>query len=452
VAREIRVAASAITERLRRVLVRPETAVFVGLLAVYAATTNTRGLYHASLHQGVVKALVEQGTLYLRDYDPREPLGGDVFIHDGHVYANKQPGSFVLGAAVYWVVRLFGVTYDRDFYLTAALVGVFTSGLLTALTALAVYRMARERASPTWAAGAALAFGLGSSALPYAGSLHHDVVATACLAFAWIARRWALLAGAFLGLALTCSLLPAAMVVAMAVVHAIAPLGNAATGAPFRETSSLSPLFRRSMRIAGGIAIGVAPLLLANWLSFGAPWRMPLLTGGMWPESSPRFDPPRATGLLVMYARLLLWYAPIMLVGWAGLIRGAIRRAGERGAAHADALENRRLLAIVAAQLVFVISLGTDGACQYGPRLLLPTMPFACLGLLTFAGRSWSRAAAGALVAVGVVSFVINLVGALYGTMFCDVTHSAFLHYADAIRHRVFFSFPLLGIEGQAPY
>ena len=62
------------------------------------------------------------------------------------------------------------------------------------------------------------------------------------------------------------------------------------------------------------------------------------------------------------------------------------------------------------------------------------------------------RVAAGALVAVGAASFVINLVGALYGTMFCDVTHYAFLHYADAIRHRHFFSFPLLGIEGQAPY
>ena len=130
---------------------------------------------------------------------------------------------------------------------------------------------------------------------------------------------------------------------------------------------------------------------------------------------------------------------------------GAVSRVGRAGTIAARR-ENATLLAIVVAQLAFVISLGTDGACQYGPRLLLPTMPFACLGLTTFAGRSWSRAAAAALVVVGAASAVINLVGALYGTMFCDVTHYAFLHYADAIRHRVFFSFPLLGIEGQAPY
>ena len=129
---------------LRRWLARPEIAILLGLLAVYAATTNTRGLYHASLHQGVVKALVENDTLYIRDYDPRVPLGGDVFIHDGHVYANKQPGSFFLGAVAYWLLRQSGVTYDGDFYLTAALVGVFTSGVLTTLTAVAVYRFARR--------------------------------------------------------------------------------------------------------------------------------------------------------------------------------------------------------------------------------------------------------------------------------------------------------------------
>jgi hypothetical protein len=428
------------------------TALLIGLLAVYAATTNTRGLYHASLHQGVVQALVEHGTLYIRDYDPDVPLGGDVFIHDGHVYANKQPGSFLLGAAVYWVLRHAGVEYDRDFYLTAALVGVLTSGLLTALSAVLVHRLARRRASAGWALGTALAFGLGSTAFPYAGALHHDVMATACLVGAYAARRRVLVAGALLGLALTSSLLPAAMVAVMSALLAAVP-------AEGRET----PIVRRAGTLALGLVIGIAPLLLCNWISLGAPWRMPLTTGGMWPESSPRFDPPRAIRLLAMYVKLLLWYAPIALAGWVGLVWGAARGRSETTGAEtsstpaaplvaATVRENRLLLAIVAAQLLFVISLGTDGACQYGPRLLLPTMPFACLGLTTFAGVSWSRAAAAALIAIGVASFVVNLVGSLYGTMFCDVNHYAFLHYADAIRHRVYFSFPLLAIEGQEPY
>ncbi len=428
--------ASSWSHRARHWLARPETALLLGLLAVYAATTNTRGLYHASLHQGVVKALVENRTLYIRDYDPSVPLGGDVFIRDGHVYANKQPGSFLLGAAVYQVLHLVGLSYDRDFYLTAALVGVLTSGLLTALTAVLLYRLARARAPAGWAVGAALAFGLGSSAFPYAGALHHDVVATACLVGAYTARRRLLLAGALLGSAATSSMLPLPMVAVMAVLLSI-PLAG--------ELPGRASYLRRAASIGLGILIGALPLLLCNWLSLGAPWRMPLTSGGLWPESSPRFDPVRAVGLLAMYGKLLLWYAPIALAGWVGLAWGALRPGAARR-------ENATLLAIVVAQLAFVISLGTDGSCQYGPRLLLPTMPFACLGLTTFAGRSWSRAAAGALVVVGAASAVINLVGALYGTMFCDVTHYAFLHYADAIRHRVFFSFPLLGIEGQAPY
>jgi hypothetical protein len=433
------------------------------------------------LHQGVVQALVEKGTLYIRDYDPRVPLGGDVFIHDGHVYANKQPGSFLLGAAVYWVLRSAGIDYDRNFYLTAALVGVLTSGLLTATTAVLVYRLARRRAPEGWAVGAALAFGLGSSAFPYAGALHHDVMATSCLVGAYAVRRRALLAGALLGLAITSSLLPAAMVVMMAALFAIDSAPRAAEVGEAREASQVL-LARRAGAIALGIVVGAAPLLLCNWLALGAPWRMPFITGGMWPESSPRFDPQRAIGLLAMYAKLLVWYAPIVVMGWVGLAWGAIERrpgggtpaastatnANAAAPASDTARENRVLLAIVAAQLLFVISLGTDGACQYGPRLLLPTMPFACLGLTVFAARgapgplggagvasppvSRSRAVIGALIAIGIASFVINLVGALYGTMFCDVTQHAFLEYADAIRHRHFFSFPLLGIEGQAPY
>jgi hypothetical protein len=195
---------------------------------------------------------------------------------------------------------------------------------------------------------------------------------------------------------------------------------------------------------------------------------MPLVAGGMWPESSPRFDPARAIRLLGMYAKLLLWYTPIALAGWIGLAWESVRaRAAQPEALLASTphptpsiaptsiaarRESAMLLAIVGAQLLFVISLGTDGACQYGPRLLLPTMPFACLGLTAFAGRAWSRAAARVLFVVGAASIVINLVGALYGTMFCDVGQYAFLEYADAIRHRHFFSFPLIGIEGVAPY
>ena len=98
-----------------------------------------------------------------------------------------------------------------------------------------------------------------------------------------------------------------------------------------------------------------------------------------------------------------------------------------------------------------MLSLATDGACQYGPRYLLPAMPFLCLGLLGFTGRGWSSVAAGALLVVGVESAIVNPTGALYGTMYCDPAYG-FLRYLDAIRRDIFFSYPLLGIEGQLPY
>ena len=52
---------------------------------------------------------------------------------------------------------------------------------------------------------------------------------------------------------------------------------------------------------------------------------------------------------------------------------------------------------------------------------------------------------------VGVESVVINFVGALYGTMYCDPAYG-FLRYLDAIRQHVFFSYPLLGIDGRLPF
>lgn len=75
----------------RRWWARPETAIFCGLLAVYGAATNTRGLYHFDLQMAVVEALVEHGRLSIRDDTPGEPLGVDRFLYEGRVYARRNP-------------------------------------------------------------------------------------------------------------------------------------------------------------------------------------------------------------------------------------------------------------------------------------------------------------------------------------------------------------------------
>ena len=292
---------------------RPETAIFCGLLVVYGATINTRGHYHFALHNEVVQALVERHTLSIPDREPGA-LGVDTFQYEGHVYVRRHPGAFLLGAAVYRALSWCGITFAEDYYLAAALVALFTSGVLTAATAVLVYRIALARGSPlAWATGVALAFGLGSTALPYTGTLHHDVTATAPLVAAFAFRRRPFVAAILLGSSATASMLPIWMFAVLLAWMLFAP--SAGGGA----------WHRRAALIAAGLVLGSAPMLISDWATFGAPWRTPLTVVGVWDDNQPRIDPAMAWKMLRLYSTRLALYAPIALAGLVGLVIAALR-------------------------------------------------------------------------------------------------------------------------------
>jgi hypothetical protein len=100
------------------------------------------------------------------------------------------------------------------------------------------------------------------------------------------------------------------------------------------------------------------------------------------------------------------------------------------------------LLALAA----YILNIDADGTCQYGPRYLLPAVPFASLGLIGFSffQRKGLRWVAGSIVLTcAVVSFAINLVGAIHGAMLCDFPHSAFGLYLSQMLHGEMRSYPL---------
>ena len=72
---------------------------------------------------------------------------GDVFEYQGHLYAAKQPGQFLAGAAAYALLRPFRLRYRDRFTLTAALVTFLTASLVTAAAAVAVFLLARSLAA-----------------------------------------------------------------------------------------------------------------------------------------------------------------------------------------------------------------------------------------------------------------------------------------------------------------
>jgi hypothetical protein len=100
------------------------------------------------------------------------------------------------------------------------------------------------------------------------------------------------------------------------------------------------------------------------------------------------------------------------------------------------------------AYVAFLLNIGDMGECQYGPRYMLTGMPFAALGLIGYSYLPSSRlksAAVGLLVVVGVFSAIVNVVGAMGGSMYCQIDVYAFPRYLSRFAEGKVPEFPLAG-------
>jgi hypothetical protein len=101
---------------------------------------------------------------------------------------------------------------------------------------------------------------------------------------------------------------------------------------------------------------------------------------------------------------------------------------------------------IMLALAAYIFNIDANGTCQYGPRYLLPAMPFACLGLLGLSflrEPSLRRVAAVVVVVAATASLVINLVGAMHGAMLCYFPDFAVGLYMSQMLNGQMRSFPL---------
>src|SRR5437879_1916040 len=138
--------ARTIWQRLRGASVaRVEVVLFLFVWLAYGAAVNSDHLVKFNLQQIGVEAIVERHQFYLEGSDvPELWPGGDVFLYQGHKYAAKQPGQFMVGAVVYWFLRVLGLRYADNYFLTSALVTFFTTSLVLAASAIAVFRISRK--------------------------------------------------------------------------------------------------------------------------------------------------------------------------------------------------------------------------------------------------------------------------------------------------------------------
>lgn len=416
---------------------RLEWLLFLALWFTYGLLINSGNLNAFALQQAGVEAYVERGHFYLegsRVPQLQVETVIDAFSYRGHIYPAKQPGQFMAGACAYFPLYALGMSYAGNFLLTAALVTFLTASLVTAASAVAVFRIARLFAADTsalfWPLFTAVSYGLATTILSYSGIAWHDTLATGYLTVALYLvvlltrspdapkRSTVLSAGAglFLGLTVTTSMLPFFPVAAVALYFAA-------------RRWRMLPAF-----LLGGL-LGLAPLLVHNAVCFGNPLLLPNVAGNY---SDTFFRPGWAnfSGKVSFYARMVTLYVPVF---WLGLVGLALYPASLRR-------EKLLLSGMILGLAAYILNIEANGTCQYGPRYLLPLMPLVGLGLTGFSflrGGTRKVLAGLAVSACSLASFFINLVGAAHGAMLCDFPHSAVVPYLLEMLHGRMRSYPL---------
>lgn len=419
---------------------KTELIIFFALWLVYGLAINSGNLTEFSLQYQGTKTIVERRQFNLEVWEPPNmALRSDYFTFNGRKYANKQPGQFMLGALVYFFLYIAGLTYVKNYLLTSGLVTFFTCSLLTAAGGVAVFRLAKAmdpQHSTAWATFAALTFGLATTAFPYSGIAHHDAMASALLIMAFylifslsrnnaaqeFRRSKLILAGFFLALTITTSLLTLFMVFVIGVYFL-----------SFRRWKEI-PYF------AVGAIAGLAPLLFYDAVSFGNPFFVPLAgyrAAGQETGFVLRLDWDNFIDKTNGYAKLITLYVPVFWLGLWGLF--LLPREYRR--------EKYVALISIGILAAYVVNIPSFGGRLYGPRYLLPAMPFVSFGLVGLRQlplKSWAYPAVLGLAIVFLFSFLVNLAGALQGAMFCGVEQYCFPHYVSAISRGEIKSFPLV--------
>ena len=413
---------------------------FLVLWFAYGAAINSSNLLDFDLQQIGVEAMVERGHFYLEgSASPQMQTKGDVFEYRGHKYAAKQPGQFMAGSVVYFVLHKLGLTYSNHYLLTAALVTFFTSSLVLAASGVALFIIASEMTANGrglfWPLATTLSYAFATTVFAYSGIAHHDALATGylvigfCLVFQLSRRSGgergsyprAVGAGFLMGLAITTSMLPFFMVI-LCILYFLS-----------LRRWRIMPVFFVSL------LAGLLPLFIYDAVSFGNPFRLANMAGAaVFADTFWHFDPNNLGNKLVFYARALVSYVPVFVVGMFGL--SYYPRQFKRSS------EFLTVIGVMIVLAAFILNIPSDGDCQFGPRYLMPAMPFACLGVAGYSYLSASserRLAALVVLLAGAGSFVVNLVGAARGAMGCPHGQNAFWNHVSSIVRGEGRSYPL---------
>jgi hypothetical protein len=372
------------------------------LLVLLLASTSLLAAGHIATPDGHLRiaqarAWLENRSLELPS-DVGNPEHGNVAVtSDGRRYAVYAPGqSALLVPLVLLAHSLRGVS-PYDYHYVAAFFASFVGPVGLALSGWVLFHVARELgAKEARALGVALALVFGTCALPHAMDGYEHIPEMLCLMTTFYLL---LLAGADRH---------------HGKVRRLAIAAGALTGLGFliRYSAAFAvPAFlllmrgrRQTLAFALGLVPFVAVALLYNAARFGSAFETGYALA--WPLERP-ITPvlgeafslariPRAlVGLWISPGKGMFWYSPILLgalVAWP-----AFTRLARAPATAAIALT-------LSYSLVYASNFAWHGSAWcWGPRYLVPTLPFMLLGLLGFQRlRGWSAAFVSVVVAISI--------------------------------------------------
>ena len=357
---------------------RTAGAVFGVVLCIYLTTTGGSFATDLASYE-VTKNLVQRGSVAM-SYNVLETEAERGL--DGQYYAPVGIGHPLIGVPFYFgsqvFQRLFSVRLGKPETLDKAAV-VLASAVTAALCAPLVFLFAwRLTGSLGGSLFAAFALAFGTSLWPYSKFGFNAPLATLCLLGAtycvWIGVRSKELAMlAWGGIVLGYGLLTR---------HELGIMALPLAGWIVMESIDDRKLVLRRLAVFGlPVAVGVLLWMLYNYTRFGHPFDTGLLR-----DPNVRFDTPVLVGLFGLLAspgRSWFLYCPIIAAGVASLW---LLGRQDRSTAVLFGAQVCVLLAVICRMHQW------DGGESYGPRYLIPVLPFLTIPLAaSFSLNKFSR-------------------------------------------------------------
>ncbi len=355
---------------------RTELLIFAMMFLAGAAFYHPIEYDNTASRYALLSAAVDYGTLNI-DASHNDTIDGAEW--NGHYYSNKAPGASFLGIPVYWILRnLTSLKESRPMaWLDMYIIRVVTTTLLFALLGVVMYRLAKFcGAFPRQAFLMVIAYGFGSIALLHATmfSGHQIAASLSFFSFALLVRfssndrtawveNWGygFLTGLLAGWAVITDYTAIVIAICLA-MYAIASRLNARFKAGFILGACVCMIILAAYNMAcfGNLFSFSYAHLAHEKFRVGASHG---ILGIGFPQTGAMVN------LLFSPSRGIFFIMPVLFLSFRGIAYMIIRQKFQR--------EAILISAVFIFSFLFVAGFyGWHGGWSFGPRYLVPMLPF----------------------------------------------------------------------------